>query len=254
MKLKFKVFGNGKPVIILHGLFGMLDNWQSFAKRLAQNHKVYILDLRNHGKSSHSDIFNYEVMSKDLIRFLDDNNIKHPNLIGHSMGGKLALYFSSKYQSTIDKTVVIDIGIKKYPPKHTAILNALNSLDLNLFESREQIDTDLSTTIPVQRIRQFLLKNIKRSPNGYSWKMNISAITRNYSNIIDKITFHNTLNKRVLFIKGANSDYITEEDKQYIKELIPNATFATIPDCGHWVHVEQPDRLLYHIEKELSSI
>jgi len=254
MKLRYKVFGEGRPVIILHGLFGMLDNWQQFAKRLAYRRRVYIPDLRNHGKSPHSDIFNYDVLSKDLIQFINENGIKSPSLIGHSMGGKLALSFSSKHQSIVDKVIVIDIGIKKYPPKHTTILKALGSLDLKTFNSRNQIDDALSEWIPALRVRQFLLKNITRDQNSYSWKMNISAITNNYLKIIDRINFPKTLNNQVLFIKGSNSDYIIESDKKDILSYIPDAKFVTIPDCGHWVHAEQPDRLLDVIERELSRL
>ncbi len=254
MKLNFKVFGSGKPVIILHGLFGMLDNWQQFAKQLANNYTVYILDIRNHGKSPHSDIFNYDVMSEDLVLFLEKNNITKPSLIGHSMGGKLALKFAINRPKLLDKIIVIDIGIKKYNPRHTSILTALNSLNLNSFASRDEIDKAISVMIKDRKIRQFLLKNIARnkSESGYHWKMNISAITKGYPNIIDKIDFPNNFEKNCLFIKGENSDYIPEADKNDIRKHIPNARFTTIPKASHWVHVENSQLLLKVVNEELS--
>jgi len=255
VKLNYKSFGSGRPVLILHGLFGMLDNWQQFAKRLAAGYKVYIIDLRNHGKSPHSDVFDYDAMSEDLVSFLVHHDISQANLIGHSMGGKLALRFASSYPAYVDKTIIIDIGIKRYKPIHISILKALNSLNLSQFHSRNQIDDKLEEAIPNKSIRQFLLKNVSRNigKDGYHWKMNIEAITNNYNLIIDKIELKSDIINDCLFIKGANSDYILEEDKKDILLQIPNANFITIPNAGHWVHAEQAKLLLDIIDKYLSS-
>ncbi len=255
MKLNYKSFGEGNPVLILHGLFGMLDNWQQFAKRLASGYKVYIIDLRNHGRSPHSDIFDYDVMSEDLALFLDYHHISQTDLIGHSMGGKLALRFASLYPNYVDKTIIIDIGIKKYKPKHRPILKALNSLNLSQFTTRNQIDDKLEETIPNKSIRKFLLKNVSRNigKHGYHWKMNIEAITNNYDLIIDKIELKNNIINDCLFIKGVNSDYILEEDKKDILLQIPNAKFITVQNAGHWVHAEQAKLLLDIVDKYLSS-
>ena len=255
MKLNYKSFGEGNPVLILHGLFGMLDNWQQFAKRLASGYKVYIIDLRNHGKSPHSNIFNYDAMSEDLVSFLIHHDISQADLIGHSMGGKLALRFAFLYPEYVDKTIIIDIGIKKYKPKHHSILKALNSLNLLQFHNRNQIDNKLKEVIPNKSIRQFLLKNVSRNigKQGYHWKMNIEAITNNYNLIIDKIELKSDIISDCLFIKGANSDYILEEDKKDILFQIPNANFITIPNAGHWVHAEQAKLLLDIIDKYLSG-
>lgn len=249
MELNYKIFGKGKPIIILHGLFGMLDNWQQFAKQLANNYLVYILDLRNHGKSPHSESFDYNLMVKDIFQFINTHNIKSPHLIGHSMGGKVAIQFAYEYPSLIDKLVVIDIGLKKYKPKHNLILKALNSLNLEVFSNRKQIDNTLSEVIPNWNIRQFLIKNIAKnnSSQGYHWKLNLESITKNYHLIIDELDFSKSIECQCLFIKGQNSDYILDEDKAGIIKILPNSQFITIPNAGHWVHAEQLKYLLEQI-------
>ena len=240
------MFGNGEPVIILHGVFGMLDNWQIFAKKLADEFWVSTIDLRNHGRSPHSDIFNYEVMISDVIEFLNNNHIKQPHIIGHSMGGKLAMHLALEHPEYINKLVIVDIGIKKYISRHDEIFKALCSLNLKSYQKREEIDRDLKKTISNWNIRQFLMKNINRNKDkeGFKWKMNLNIIKDNYETIIQKITSDFTFEGDTIFIKGENSDFILEKDKPEILDLFPNAKFETIPNAGHWVHAEQTDKLI----------
>lgn len=251
MKLNYKVFGHGKPLIILHGVFGMLDNWNSIAKKLSEEFLVYTIDQRNHGRSPHSDIFNYESLANDLYDFIISHNIKNPTIIGHSMGGKVAMHFAQNYPNIINKTIIIDIGIKQYPPDHIPIFNALFNLDLKSFSNRDDINTKLKQSINQENIRQFLLKNIAKNKGkkGYHWKFNLQAIYDNYEGIINEIQLSNEYNKECLFIKGEHSDYILDKDKVNIKKIFPKAKFITIENAGHWLHAEQPKALIKAISE-----
>lgn len=255
MELNYKMAGTGETILVLHGIFGMLDNWQHFAKLLSKNHKVYTLDLRNHGKSPHSDIFNYKIMAEDLIHFMNKHNINKANIMGHSMGGKLAMYLALQYPQYVKKLIVIDIGVKAYPADHNFIFNALCSLELDKYISRQEIESKLFESIPEKRIVQFLLKNIKRDiqSGSFKWKMNLKAIKKNYNFIIAAIEHSRPFTGKSLFIKGEKSSYILEEDKARITKLFPEAKFVTIRNAGHWLHAEQPVKLLSEILKFNSS-
>jgi len=246
MQLNYKKFGSGQAIIILHGIFGMLDNWNGFAKLLSENFLVYTIDQRNHGRSPHSSTFDYEILTEDLSNFIELHKIINPIIIGHSMGGKVAMHFALNHPKSLKNLIVIDIGIKKYPPDHIKLFNALLSLDLSIYKSRESIDLDLAKSIKIKRIRQFLLKNILKNKyeSGYKWKMNLDIIYNNYYKIIDRIESENQFTNETLFIKGQLSDYIVEKDVTDIKKLFPNSKFITIDNAGHWLHAEQPRELL----------
>jgi len=253
MKLNYKMFGQGKPVIILHGVFGMLDNWQHIAKTLGKHYWVITLDLRNHGKSPHSEIFNYDVMAEDILDFIEQQGIKKANFIGHSMGGKVAMTLSLEYPEFVNKLIIIDIGIKSYAPRHNFIFKALCAFDISKYSKRNDIENILIGKIPNKKIVQFLLKNIKRDKKSGSflWKMNLKAIKNNYDKINEPISSDFPFSGKTLFIKGENSDYILEKDKNSIRNLFPNAKFITINNAGHWVHSEQPDKLIRVIDNFL---
>ena len=244
MQLNHKIFGEGEPFVILHGLFGMLDNWQSFAKKLAEHYKVYIVDLRNHGKSFHTDEFSYELMSEDLLKFYAENDISNAILLGHSMGGKAAMRFALDNPQLIKKLFVLDIGPKQYMPGHLEIFEALFALEVDSLESRKDASDALEERIPSFGVRQFILKNLTRNKDkSFRWKMNLKAIYEHYDKIIEALeegVFHGD----ALFIKGGNSDYINEGDEELIYKYFPNAAFETVADAGHWVHAEKPDELL----------
>jgi esterase len=255
MNLHFKTYGEaGDPVIIMHGIFGMLDNWHSFASQLGKNHRVLTIDLRNHGRSPHSDVFDYPSMVKDLEVFLQTNDLEKAHLIGHSMGGKLAMHFAMAHPKKLLSLTVLDIGIKYYPPRHDFIFGALCEMDLSKFSSRNQIDEMLSGRIKSFAIRQFLIKNISRNAkNGFEWKMNLPVIRANYDKIIEWIPMGNPFPQKTLFVRGENSDYILDEDWPGIQELFPKAVLKTISGAGHWLHAEKPYELLKKINKFLNK-
>ncbi len=244
MELNFKQFGQGDPIIILHGLFGMLDNWQTIAKQLAEHHTVFIVDQRNHGKSPHHPDFDYAIMADDLRCFMEENWIYNAHLIGHSMGGKAVMQFALEYPEMVNKLIVVDIAPKAYVGGHQTIFEALFALDLEQVQNRKEAEAKLMEYIPEFGVRQFLLKNLSRKKEGgYAWKMNLEAIHDHYQDILSKID-GDSVETDTLFIRGSKSKYIKDEDQEDIRQLFPNHSLKTIEDAGHWVHAEQPQQLL----------
>ena len=245
IELNYKSFGQGEPVIILHGLFGMLDNWQTIAKELADHYQVFLLDLRNHGKSPHTDEMNYELMCEDLLHFMDDHWIYRAKIIGHSMGGKLAMQFVKEHEDRVKKLVVVDIAPKRYKGNHMPIFEVLQGLDLEKLSSRNQIDDILQESIDSFGVRQFLMKNLKRNKEGgFRMKMNLSALYNNYNAILAGISFEETISVPSLFIRGAESPYVTDEDWKELKNSFSDSQLVTIDHAGHWVHADQKDQLV----------
>jgi len=245
MELNYKSFGAGYPIIILHGLFGTLDNWQTIAKKLAENYTVYIIDLRNHGRSTHDDRFDYEVMADDLQAFMESHWIYEAHIIGHSMGGKTAMQFALNYPDLVNQLVVVDIAPKAYEGGHQTIFDALLSLDLAKITSRKEADEFLKQKIDDFGVRQFLLKNLTRQKEGgFKWKMNLPIIHQNYQPILSAIESEDSFDNDTLFIRGGISDYVKEEDMSHIKTLFPSAKLATVAEAGHWVHAVAPKTLL----------
>ena len=240
MKLNFKKIGEGKPLLILHGLFGSLDNWGSLGKKFAENNLVYLIDLRNHGRSPHSEEMSYDLMVDDLLELIQDENINSPIILGHSMGGKAALLFAEKYPKYLDKLIVADIGMKAYPMHHDVILKGLNSVNLQEISSRNQAQQFIQVHINNLGIQQFLLKNLYWIEKGkLAWRMNLKEIEKNIGEILVEINIHKNL-INTLFIRGEMSNYILEEDFENILKSFPNAEIKTIPKVGHWLHAENP--------------
>jgi pimeloyl-ACP methyl ester carboxylesterase len=254
MKLNYKRYGqSGDPVIILHGIFGMLDNWHSFASQLAEDYRVFTVDQRNHGRSPHSEEFDYPAMIGDLEEFMTDHKLEKVHLIGHSMGGKVAMHFALSNPDKMMTLTVLDIGIKYYPPRHDYIFNALCNMELSRFESRNEIDEYLSEHIHSFSIRQFLIKNIRRNEQGeYNWKMNLPVIRKNYEKVTDWVPVGQSFSGPALFVRGANSSYILMDDWPGIQELFPRSGLVTIPGTGHWLHAEKPYELLKEVKRFLS--
>ena len=244
LKLAYKVIGEGEPLIILHGLFGSLDNWMTFARRLSKHKKVYLVDQRNHGQSPHSDEFNYDAMADDLKKFIDDHQLGQPEIMGHSMGGKTAMNLALRYTDHFSKLIVVDISPVAYPPHHQTILEGLKSIDLKSIESREAADEALEKHVPEPDVRLFLLKNLKRTGDGFEWKINLKAIEENIDRIGEGIQERLATEKKVLFIRGSKSKYVRDQDMITIVQLFPNAEVKTIEGAGHWIHAEKPDELL----------
>ncbi len=242
MKLNFKVKGDsGEPLVIIHGLFGSLDNWQTLANKLSESFTVYLIDLRNHGKSSHSDEHSYELMAEDLKEFFEDNFLNDVNLIGHSMGGKTALLFADKYPEFLAKLMVVDIGVKGYPPHHTEILKGLNAIPQGELSSRSQADEILVNFVPDFATRQFLLKNLTRDEQKkLVWKMNLPVLEKHISEMGSELAIEK-IELETVFVRGEVSNYILESDYDSLKELLPNSEIVTALKAGHWVHAEAPE-------------
>ena len=245
MNLHSKTFGEGEHVIILHGFLGMLDNWQTFGKRLAEDgYEVHLLDLRNHGRSPHSAHFSYDLMVDDVLTWMAGRGIDVANLLGHSMGGKTAMSLALKEPFAVEKLIVVDIAPRAYIPGHQAIMNALLSVDPTAADTRAVIEEGLMKRLDDQSLVLFLMKNLHRSKEGgYHWKMNLPALVDNYHEVIRAIESDEVYENPTLFVRGEDSGYILDDDILDILNNFPRARLSTIPGAGHWVHADNPDAL-----------
>lgn len=256
MELFFRKVGENKPaLIIMHGLYGASDNWMNIAKLWSSSYEVFLLDLRNHGRSPHSDDHTYQAMRDDVITFMDAQNIQKAIIVGHSMGGKVAMHIAMKVPERINALIVVDIAPKNYTvendenvARHDRILNSMHSLDLEKLKRREDINQFLSTAIPEERTRLFIMKNLKRTKQQtFEWKLNLPIIYKEILNITkgfdDEDIVLNTTGFPVLFIRGERSKYIQDKDEDRILEFFPFADIETIENAGHWIHAEQPEAL-----------
>jgi pimeloyl-ACP methyl ester carboxylesterase len=242
--LNSKIFGEGNPqkLVIVHGLFGMLDNWVSLAKRFADFYEVHIVDQRNHGRSFHHPVHNYEVMAEDLKNYLDHHSISEAYLIGHSMGGKSVMQMACSHPEYIEKLVVVDIAPKYYAPHHQKILEGLTAVDNQQISSRKQADQVLSEYFDNSSIRMFLLKSLYRKEDGdYSFRFNLPVIKQQIEEVGKGFDLGCIFDQPTLFVDGEKSDYILESDIESIDNAFPDNEIIEIPDAGHWVHAEQPD-------------
>ncbi len=264
MKLFYRKFGEGVPIIILHGLYGSSDNWITIGRALSKEFEVWLVDQRNHGKSPHNQMHTYQAMQEDLKELMDEHKINKAILIGHSMGGKTVMKFAIENPDRVNHLIVLDIAPKSYLPwldvesdslNHKAIMESMLSVDFSGIKHRSDLDELLSKKIRSTRIRQFILKNAKRKEDkSFGWRLNIGALYENLYQIVDgfSITGQSLGDEitgfSVLFVKGGNSGYINEEDKERIQDIFPYAEFKTIEGAGHWLHAEQPDELLKTIK------
>jgi esterase len=241
MNLNFQEYGKGQPLLILHGLLGSLDNWHTLSKSFSASFRVLAVDQRNHGRSPHSDVFTYDAMAQDLVEFLDRLQIKSASVLGHSMGGKTAMQLALSHPERVEKLIVVDIAPRAYPPLHDELLDALLSINLAVYHSRQQIDKALEVRVPDFAVRQFLLKNLHRDASEkFSWKANLDVISRNYKEIARQINARGPFPKPALFVKGSRSSYILDSDTQDIRRMFPLATISTL-DSGHWIHADTPE-------------
>jgi pimeloyl-ACP methyl ester carboxylesterase len=245
--LNIKVIGEGQPLIILHGLFGSLDNWITLGKRFAQDFKVILVDQRNHGKSFHDDLFNYSEMADDLNNLIDSLELEKPILLGHSMGGKTAMQYAAFHSVNIDKLIIADIGPKFYPVHHAVIIDALKAVNVSSIQKREDVDIELTGLIPERGIRTFLMKNLKRDEGGqFGWKMNLNGISDSIEEVGKPLDYYLPIETPTLFIRGSESQYIKDEDFEDIVEIFPEAKFSTIDGSGHWLHADNP-KIFYEL-------
>lgn len=251
VELNYKLYGQGDPMIILHGLFGSLDNWATIGRNFGDDYMTYLIDQRDHGKSPHTDAFNYDLLAEDLHLFMEENWIHTSIIIGHSMGGKTAMRFALEHEDMVEKLIILDMAPKAYTNRHQLVFDAMNAVPLEALKNRtdaseilmEKLRGDKSTTA-------FLLKNIKRSKTGeFSWKMNVKLLAKEYENIVAPMPLDKKFEGDTLFIRGGNSQYILDEDESLIKQLFPQAEIKTLENTGHWLHAEKPKELMKMIEE-----
>jgi esterase len=248
MKLHFRKAGEGKPLLILHGLFGSADNWNTLAKKFSEDYLVYAIDLRNHGLSPHSSDWNYEIMANDVLELINDEGLTKVNIIGHSMGGKVAINLAFRNPQLIENLIVVDIAPRYYPPHHQEVIEAILAVDLKNSASRKDAEVTLRGKINNEAVVQFLLKNLywkeENDTKILAWRMNIDVIAEN----IEEVGKENVLvlndesrNVKTTFVKGELSNYITPSDEQMIKKTFSSVEIIEIKNAGHWVQAERPE-------------
>ncbi len=241
LKLFYRIVGDGYPLVILHGLFGSSDNWQTFARGMADQYKVISLDLRNHGNSMHTYDFNYNSISQDIRETLSELQLDQYHLLGHSMGGKAAAYHTLENPDRVSKLVIIDIAMRAYPPHHDRYFDAMLSMDLNQITNRMEAENWLSNYIHEEIVRKFLLKSLIREESGkFKWKFGLDELYTSYDVVNRAITSDHPFTRDTLIVSGDRSDYITDQDQEYFLKLFPKATFSVIAQAGHWVQADQP--------------
>lgn len=244
MKLAYREFGSGQPLIILHGLFGQSDNWNTLAKRFAESgFRVFTVDQRNHGLSPHSDIWSYQAMAEDLKEFIEEHQLLNPILLGHSMGGKTVMFFEMLFPGIANKIVVADIAPKVYEPHHDLVLKALNAVDFTEINARKDAENIMNEYISDFGTKQFLLKNIywkEDESKQMAWRFNLPVICKEYNNV--SVNIPDGISRvDTLFVRGEKSNYVLDSDLPNIEKHFPNYKLTTIPNAGHWVHAEKPE-------------
>lgn len=239
-----KVEGTGKPMLIIHGFLGMSDNWKTLGSRYAETgYEVHLLDMRNHGRSFHSSEFHYEAMAQDVIDYCMANQLEGIALIGHSMGGKIAMKVAVKQPSLIEKLIIADISPRRYAPHHQDIMTALNAVDFSTNPSRAEVQKTIEFYISEPGVVQFLMKNVYRvTPKQLGFRFNLEAFNREQEAIGEALSTDELYQKSTLFLRGEKSGYIQPKDEELIKKHFPNSKIETISDAGHWLHADKPDR------------
>jgi len=240
MKLNFDHFGSGKPLIIIHGLFGSASNFRSLARIFAETYSVYCLDLRNHGMSGHDDDVSLTAMAGDLLEFMLDQNLDKASIMGHSLGGKVAMQFALHHPDKIEKLILGDIAPVQYTHHHNGIFEGLNAINLDQINSRKEAELVLKDYVEEPGVRLFLLTNLVRADGGgFRWRVNIKALEEGYDHIAAAPQGQD-FSGPTLFIRGGLSHYITDKNIPTLKQFFPNAEIATIKGAGHWLHAEKP--------------
>ncbi len=243
MQLHYQTLGQGQPLILLHGLFGSGDNWGTVARHFSQHYQVICVDLRNHGRSPHSASQSYANMADDLLELCDALSLERIHLLGHSLGGKVAMQFAAKHPDRVGKLIVVDMAMRAYADAHTYLIDAMMAIDLTTLQSRHEVDKILSNSIPQAMVRQFLLMNLIKSDSSLAWRINLAALKTNYPGLQQAVCENTHYEKPCLFIRGEHSDYVQDADTEQIKTNFISAQFASLP-TGHWVHAEQPQEFI----------
>ena len=235
------IVGNGAPLLILHGYFGMSDNWRGLGNKFSENFEVHLIDQRNHGRSFHCDDFDYELLVEDLHNYIESHHLSKVHLLGHSMGGKVAMLFAVTYPELVDKLIVADISPKYYKPHHEHILAALNTVNFSIQDSRKKVEDVLKIYIEEPGILQFLLKNVYWKTKGQlAYRFNIHSLTENNSEVGEALPSFTHFSGPTLFLRGEKSNYITKNEESLIEAHFSNATIVTVKNAGHWLHAENP--------------
>lgn len=255
IELVFEAFGNpdATPLIILHGFFASSRNWRQVAEKLAVNHRVYVLDMRNHGASSHHPVMDYPAMAADLLRFIDRQGLAKVSLLGHSMGGKIAMWFALNHPGRVNKLIIADIAPVSYRHSFDNLIEALKALPLAEITNRKQAEERLAPAIPELSYRQFLLQNLVLNEGAYSWRVDLDIFQRTAPAIIafpDAAGLPPFVGD-ALFLAGGDSGYVKPED---ISALFPQATLSVIAGAGHWLHVQQPVAFIERVERFLQAV
>lgn len=255
MQLNYKQIGQGSDVVLIHGLFGSLENLNVIAKPLSEHFRVTNVDLRNHGLSPHSDEMDYLAMANDIVQLMATLKIQKAHLVGHSMGGKVAMQVALTHSELVDKLVVLDIAPVSYPARHTKILEALNAVKNADISDRKQADLIMQPYIEELGVRQFLLKSLYKNDEGkFVWRFNLSVLDNKYSTITDNINANNSCLCETLFIKGNDSDYILAEHRDAINALFKNVSAKIIHGAGHWLHAQKPQAVNKAINDFLTTV
>ncbi len=260
MELSFKSFGQGPPLVILHGLYGMGDNWMNIAQVLSQQFTVYLVDQRNHGNSPHTPLHTYEAMSADLKEFTDKLQLESIVLIGHSMGGKTAITFTLQHGLKVKKLICVDIspfsylGLEAFRKNivfHQMVLELYQTAPIDKATRRDEIEAYFAEKITDAAIRRFLLKNLARAKNhAFFWKHNVKALVDSLESIIDAappVKMGAQSFVPTLFLRGGKSDYISQEDMESIRDVFPRSQIITYEHCGHWLHSEEPEMFIQDV-------
>lgn len=244
MILYSKIMGEGTPLLVIHGLFGASDNWGTLGKKLAEHFQVHLIDLRNHGKSFHTDEMNYDLMAEDLTRYIAHYQLENIYVLGHSMGGKASMQLATSHPELVEKLIVADIAPKVYPPHHQHIMKALLSIDFTKLHTRNAVEEAMSQYISDVGIRAFLMKNVYwKTETELAFRMNVNALAEHYDEIMQS-DLKGVFDKPTLFLKGEKSFYIEEGDLPMIRQYFPQAELQTIKNAGHWLHAENPNDFL----------
>ncbi|MEZ4803282.1 MAG: alpha/beta fold hydrolase [Gelidibacter sp.] len=242
MILHSNILGQGKPFIFLHGFLGMSDNWKTLGTKFSElGYETHLIDQRNHGRSFHSEVFNYDVMVEDLKAYIDEHKLKNIILLGHSMGGKTAMAFAVEYPELVEKLIIADISPRYYPTHHDDILKGLSSLNFDILKSRGEAEDILKQYVPDFGTRQFLLKNLYwETKEKLALRLNLEALKENVNEVGEALPMHSKFEKDTLFLRGDRSEYISLQDQGIIKTHFPKAKIETISNAGHWLHAENP--------------
>ncbi|WP_185854810.1 alpha/beta fold hydrolase [Blattabacterium cuenoti] len=255
MILHSRIFGKGKPILVFHGLFGNGENWISFAEKFSQTYQVHLLDIRNHGKSFFSEKMNYDLISEDLLEYINYYNLIHPILIGHSMGGKAVMKFSINCPSIPKKIIIVDIGPRSYSSTyHKKIIQILKNVDFDIIKTRKDLDLFLKPFISSAEIRSFFSKCTYRKKDGkLAFRFFLLGIEKNYSYLIQEEIQGGIFDNPALFLRGEYSDYLIPQDLFCIQKLFPKAKIVLVKKANHWIHVDNPIDFYREISDFLSG-